>query len=98
MKKVKIIQGVYGASENNRIIPKTKNDTPFLLEEEKAERIVSLGIAEYVEEIENLEDMNFQSLKKLAKEKKVKATGTREEIIERKKLEEYPELEAIEPD
>ena len=51
MKKVKIIQGVYGASENNRIIPKTKNDTPFLLEEEKAERIVSLGIAEYVEEI-----------------------------------------------
>lgn len=99
MRKVKIIQGVYGFAEENKVIPKTRKDSPFSLEDEKAEKIVKLGIAEYAEELsENLEDMDLQRLKKLAKEKGVKVTGTKEEIMERIKQEECLELEAVEPE
>lgn len=48
MKYVKITHGYYGAKEGNIIKVKGKNDKPFPLQDEEADRIVSLGIAEYV--------------------------------------------------
>lgn len=50
MKYVKITHGYYGAREGNIIKVKGKNDKPFPLPDEEADRIVGLGIAEYVGE------------------------------------------------
>lgn len=50
MKYVKITHGYYGAKEGNIIKVKGKNDNPFPLPDEEADRIVGLGIAEYVGE------------------------------------------------
>lgn len=46
---IKIVQGVYGFLDKDGIVrPKTKADKPFELLPEQEERLVSLGVAEYV--------------------------------------------------
>lgn len=103
MRQVKIIQGTYGLLKNNMVVPKTSADAPFLLEEEAAEKIVNLGIAVYTEEelkeeSSELEEMDLQELKRLAKEMGIKPVGTKMELIEKIKEENAPELEAIDPE
>lgn len=51
---IKIVRGVYGFKDENGIIrPKTAADEPFELLAEQEERLVSLGVAEYVGGIED---------------------------------------------
>ena len=46
---IKIVRGVYGFMDKNGIVrPKTANDEPFELLPEQEERLVRLGVAEYV--------------------------------------------------
>lgn len=45
---IKIIQGVYGFWNGKSVVPKTVNDEPFTETPEQEERLVKLGVAEYV--------------------------------------------------
>lgn len=47
---IKIIKGVYGFRKGSSVIPKTKNDEPFPLNPEDEQRLVDIGVAEYVKE------------------------------------------------
>ena len=50
---IKIIQGVYGFLDANGIVrPKTEADEPFALLPEQEARLVNLGVAEYVGNVE----------------------------------------------
>lgn len=47
---VRIVKGIYGYKNTDGVIePKTCKDEPFSLTEEQEERLVSKGVAEYVE-------------------------------------------------
>lgn len=51
---IKIVRGVYGFMDDNGIVrPKTAADEPFELLPEQEERLVKLGVAEYVGKVEN---------------------------------------------
>lgn len=46
---IKIVRGVYGFMDKDGIVrPKTEADAPFALLPEQEERLVNLGVAEYV--------------------------------------------------
>ena len=47
---VKIINGVYGHYTEGKVVRKDKKSEPFDLESDKAARLVSQGVAEYVNE------------------------------------------------
>lgn len=50
---IKIVRGVYGFMDKNGIVrPKTAADEPFALLPEQEERLVRLGVAEYVGNVE----------------------------------------------
>lgn len=91
---VRIIKGIYGYKNKDGVIePKTCKDEPFSLTEEQEARLVSKGVAEYVEvapvqqkghlDREQLMSWAYNDIKKLAKEMGVPATGTKEEIVDR---------------
>ena len=46
---IKIISGVYGYDTGTTVVGKSVTDDPFLLEKEKAQRIIDLGVAVVVE-------------------------------------------------
>ncbi len=48
MKKVKITGTTYGYNNNGRVEPKDRHSDPFYLDDEEAERLVSLGYAEII--------------------------------------------------
>jgi hypothetical protein len=53
---IKIVRGVYGFMDKGGIVrPKTEADEPFELTPEQEERLVRLGIAEYVGNVEDTE-------------------------------------------
>lgn len=85
---IKIISGTYGYNTGISIIPKTSSDEPFELDDAKASRLIKLGVAVAVEaekpaKKENtLEDLEYNELKKMAKEYGIKAAGKKEELIE----------------
>lgn len=55
---IKIVRGVYGFMDKDGIVrPKTAADEPFALQEEQEERLVKLGVAEYVGNIEGEQDL-----------------------------------------
>ncbi len=45
---IKIIKGYYGYKKGNSIIPKSAKDEPFSCDKAVEERLVKLGVAEYV--------------------------------------------------
>ena len=50
---IKIVRGVYGFVDKNGFVrPKTEDDEPFELLPEQEERLVRLGVAEYVGNVE----------------------------------------------
>jgi hypothetical protein len=51
MKRIKIINGTFGhrPAGSKRLDPKGVNDPPFEIDDDKAERLVSLGVAEYAD-------------------------------------------------
>ncbi len=54
---IKIVRGVYGFMDNNGIVrPKTAADEPFALQPEQEERLVRLGVAEYVGNAERVQE------------------------------------------
>lgn len=91
---IKITKGIYGYRNKNGIIePKTTESPAFSLTEEQEERLIKRGVAVRVdsenEEVapvqqetleEQLENMNFNDLKKLAKEKGIEQ-GKKEDMI-----------------
>lgn len=52
---VRIISGTYGMRVQNRITPITSNDGPISLPADEETRLVSIGIAEYVDEPKNVQ-------------------------------------------
>lgn len=52
---IRIIQGVYGYKQGLSVIPKTIKDEPFTCAKEEEARLVKLGVAEYVDEVEAVE-------------------------------------------
>lgn len=85
---IKIISGTYGYNTGVTIIPKTSDDEPFELEDVKAERLINLGVASVVgmgkpdKKEDTLENLEYNELKKMAKEYGIKAAGKKEELIE----------------
>ncbi len=77
MKYVRIISGFYGVQEGNVVKPKGKNDPPFPLDDNEAERLVKKKIAIIVEDeinenaeadtCEYGEKTSMPELKKIAK-------------------------------
>lgn len=70
---IKITKGTYGHWDGKMVVAKTAKDEPFELDDEKAKRLVDLGVAIYAEEKmeedveeQTLEDMTVAQLKKLA--------------------------------
>lgn len=54
---IKIIRGVYGLLDKNGIVrPKTAADEPFELLPEQEERLVSRGVAQYVETVKDAQE------------------------------------------
>lgn len=45
---VKIVKGVYGFDTGKTVVGKSTKDAPFLLDEDKARRLIGLGVAEPV--------------------------------------------------
>ena len=45
---IKIIRGYYGYKKGNSIIPKSAKDAPFSCDKAEEERLVKLGVAEFV--------------------------------------------------
>ncbi|MGN0015513.1 MAG: hypothetical protein ACI37T_08870 [Candidatus Gastranaerophilaceae bacterium] len=52
-KLIRIIKGVYGFKNGLTTIPKTPKDKPFEVDDEKAKRLISEGIAELATEVKN---------------------------------------------
>lgn len=93
-----IIDGNYGHYENGAVYPKNKNSEPFELEDNKAINLISRGIAEAVDTIDEgaadipsssdntvsyLEEYSFKELQKIAKDKGLSGAGSKAEIISR---------------
>lgn len=88
---IKIIQGIYGYRNADGVIQEKKEDSePFELTKDQEERLVRRGVAVYVnEEVapvqpqsreEELQEMSYEDIKKLAKELGIKQ-GKKEEMI-----------------
>lgn len=107
---VKIIQGIYGYRNADGVIQEKKEDSePFELTKDQEERLVKRGVAVYVNtEVapaqpqsreEELQEMSYEGIKKLAKEHGIKQ-GKKEEMIaeimeaEEEDGEEGPDLSA----
>lgn len=85
---VRMINSVYGMPKDGRVVPITREDGPFSLPPEQEERLVSLGVAEYVDAPESggndLMSMKMQELKAYAKEQGVnfRVGETKEELVQ----------------
>lgn len=103
---VKIINGVYGHYTEGKVVRKDKKSEPFDLEADKAARLVSQGVAEYVneapataeavepEEVPDLEDMTVSQLRVIGKQMGItfKVGTTKAEMVE------ALSAEAVEPE
>lgn len=103
---VKIINGVYGHYTEGKVVRKDKKSEPFDLEEDKAARLVSQGVAECVneapataeavdpEEVPDLEDMTVSQLRAIGKQMGItfKVGTTKAEMVE------ALSAEAVEPE
>lgn len=103
---VKIINGVYGHYTEGKVVRKDKKSEPFDLEADKAARLVSQGVAEYVneapatakavesEEAPYLENMTVSQLRALGKQMGItfKVGTTKAEMVE------ALSAEAVEPE
>ena len=49
---IKIINGTFGYNDGKRVIPKTPKDKPFECDAKTEKRLVSLGVAIYVNKVE----------------------------------------------
>lgn len=76
---IRIIKGTYGYWDGVKVVPKTKEDEPFLVEFGRAKELVEMGVAELADadeedeakEVEdnvevNLEEMTLDQLKEVA--------------------------------
>lgn len=93
---VKIINGVYGHYTEGKVVRKDKKSEPFDLEPDKAARLVSQGVAEYVDEVQvaavaaeevdipDLEDMTVSQLRSIGKQMGItfKVGTTKAEMVE----------------
>lgn len=58
MKTVRIIYGTYGYHVNGRVKPIRPGNEPIEVQDKEAERLVSLSVAEYVNDISDNENFN----------------------------------------
>ena len=93
---VKIICGSYGHRPNAdepRVVRKDSKSLPFELNDEEAKRIIGLGIAEACNPDDKLSQMteeklmslDFNEMRKLAKEYGLDSKGTKEQLFVRLK-------------
>ena len=96
MKIIKIIRGTYGyRKEGTRLVePIDKNSDPITVSDQEAERLVSLGVAKVLDDASTetfighvdagqFESYSYKQLQELAKNMGLKASGSKEELIER---------------
>ena len=91
-KLIKIVAGVYGLMEGKRVVRKTNLDGPFCVSPTEAERLVTLGVAEYVvgAEVDVVDDYTqykFEPMKEYAielgmDEAVVKKVKSKKDLIE----------------
>lgn len=85
---VKMIKGTYGMQTGARVVPITPDDPPFSLPPEQEERLVSLGVAEYVDAPEapdvDLMGMKMKELQAYARENGInfRVGETKEELVQ----------------
>ena len=106
---IKIVKGVYGYRNKNGVIePKTAASPAFSLTEEQEMRLVKRKVAVFVENSEvapvqpgnlqeQLENMNINDLKKLAKEKGIDQGNKKDMIAAILELEEQGQEEDAPP-
>ena len=94
MKKVIIKVGGYGFRPDKKSAVRliTEKDGPISVSDDEADRIVGLGIAEYVVDDDlvkghldagQFEDYSMKELQKFAKDMGLKANGSKEELVAR---------------
>ncbi len=65
---IKIINGTFGYNDGKRVIPKTPKDKPFECNAKIEKRLVSLGVAVYVDNAETNVDEDSTEEVKLSKD------------------------------
>lgn len=84
MKLIQITRGTFGHRDGRQIIPKTKNDPPFEVDDATAERLIAKKVAAYVEpapdappaeEPITYDKMAFHDLRSLAIERGIEVSG-----------------------
>ena len=99
---IRIIKGVYGYVGDNGIpSPKTVGDKPFSVKAEEEERLIALGVAERVEDINAAETATTEAKaeEEVKDETKVKKTSKKsKKKTADKDDEEPPVLEAVAPE
>ena len=68
---IKIINGTFGYNDGKRVIPKTPKDKPFECSAKTEKRLVSLGVAIYVDKAETNSDEESTEEVKLSKDELV---------------------------
>lgn len=89
MKTVKIIYGTYGYHSNGRVKPIRPGSEPIEVQDDEADRLVSLGVAEYVNDISNNENLNDD---KEAQDEELISTHLDKAQLETMKLEDLKRL------
>lgn len=109
---IKMLCGTYGAVENEMVVAKDKQSTPFEVDDKNGRRLISMGYAVEVRPGEEkdetpivadekpLEEYSYQELKKKAKELGLSTNGTTAVLLDRirESIGQTEEDEAVEPE
>ena len=79
---IKIINGVFGFNNGTSIVPKTSKDEPFEAPKNVEERLVKLGVAEYVTKAEAVVEVAEATETVAEVEEETEATESTEEATE----------------
>lgn len=103
LKAIKMISGTFGYWDGSKVVPKTPEDAPFLIDEGRASELVELGIAKFAdeelkteEEKEADEAAELQLAAELEAEKMVEDIGVDLEALKVEELKKFAEPYGIE--
>lgn len=92
MKKVKIISGVYGHHVNGRVKPVRSGEPPIELEDKEADRLVAIGVAEFITEETDNNTEDFDEKEEIDGEEEVIKTHLDRVQLETMKLDDLKKL------
>lgn len=81
LKAIKMTSGTFGYWDGSKVVPKTPEDAPFLIDEGRASELVELGIAKFVdEELKTEEEKAADEAADLQLEAELEAENIAEDI------------------